>query len=217
MKKKFTFSEDDKQIVKEAIQSLENESSGEIVIYFARNSDEYNEAAWKLSAILGVAGIVILGTMSWLWLLPENFTILYTSIYLFALMALGFILLTFVPSLRLGFIPDGVIAHRVLTKARDMFLQEEVFTTIDRTGILIYVSELEHQVQVLGDKGINAKIQENDWSEVVGLVVEGIKSNQTAKGLANAVLKCKDLLLTNGFIVREDDTNELSDEIRIED
>ncbi|MCV9387501.1 TPM domain-containing protein [Reichenbachiella ulvae] len=217
MNKKFTFSEEDKKVVKEAIESLENESSGEIVIYFARSSDDYSEASWKLSAILGVAGLALLGCLSWLWMLPENFTLLNTSIYISALMAAGFLLLLFVPKLRLGFIPDEVVAHRVLTKARDMFLQEEVFTTIDRTGILIYVSELEHQVQVIGDKGINQKIQPSDWTEVVGLVIEGIKGNQTAKGLANAVLKCKDLLLANGFVVRPDDTNELSDEIRIEE
>lgn len=217
MNKKFTFSEEDKKIVKSAIESLENESSGEIVIYFARSSDDYSEASWKLAAALGVAGLAILGVMSWQWLLPEDFTILMTSTYLVALMLLGFLVMQFFPRLRLGFIPNATIAHRVLTKARDMFLQEEVFTTIDRTGILIYVSELEHQVQVLGDKGINEKIKANEWSEVVGLVVEGIKNNQTAQGLANAVLKCKDLLLANGFVVRPDDTNELSDEIRIEE
>ncbi|UXP32785.1 hypothetical protein N6H18_02260 [Reichenbachiella agarivorans] len=217
MKKKFIFSDQDKAVVKSAIESLEKESSGEIVIYFARSSDDYLEACWKLAAILSVSGLAIMGTMSWLWLLPEDLTIFSTSIYLLSLVALGFLVPAIVPTLRLGFIPRTVIAHRVLTKARDMFLQEEVFTTIDRTGILIYVSELERSVQVLGDKGINAKIEANDWNEVVGLVIAGIKSDQTAKGIANAVLKCKALLLENGFVVREDDTNELSDEIRIED
>jgi len=217
MKKKFEFSDSDKALIKEAVQSLEKESSGEMVIYFARKSDSYFEACWKMAALFGVFGLVLLATMSYLWLLPATLTLLSASFYLIGLMTLGFATPYILPHFRLSMIADSTIQHRVLTKARDMFLQEEVFNTIDRTGVLIYVSEMEHQVQVLGDAGINKKIEQGDWNEVLDMVVQGIKTNHTAQGIADAVLKCKSLLLEHGFIVREDDTNELSDDIRIED
>ncbi|MGL1889679.1 MAG: hypothetical protein OCD76_24410 [Reichenbachiella sp.] len=217
MKKKFTFSDSDKTIIKSAIEDLELESSGEIVVYFARNSDSYFEACWKLAAILGVAGLGLIGSMSHLWLLPEDFSLFHGCLYLIGVVAIGFTLLYLVPQLRLVFINETVKTHRVLTKARDIFLQEEAFNTIDRTGILIYISELEHKVQVIGDKGIHAKIKDGDWNEVVDLVINGIKNNIPAQGIADAISKCKTLLLDNGFIVREDDTNELPDDIRIEE
>ena len=217
MKKKFEFSEEDKAIVKEAVQSLEKESSGEMVVYFARSSDDYIMACWKIATILGLIVASLFGVLSWQWLLPADITILYISLGVVASIAFGFFIPFFIPIVRLGFISESIVTHRVLTKARDIFLQEQVFDTVDRTGVLIYISELEHQVQVIGDEGINEKINQSDWDEVVSLVVNGIKTNQTAQGIAAAVLKCKDLLLENGFVVREDDTNELSDDIRIED
>ena len=35
------------------------------------------------------------------------------------------------------------------------FVEEEVFSTRDRTGILLFLSLFEHRVVVLGDSGIN--------------------------------------------------------------
>ena len=94
-------------------------------------------------------------------------------------------------------------------------LNEEVFKTIDRTGILIFISAEEHKVVVLADSGINAKVQHSDWDHIVELIVDGIKTEQLTEGIVNGINECKKLLLHHGFVVREDDTNELSDDIRI--
>ncbi len=217
MNKKFQFSESDKDLVKEAVKSLERESSGEIVVYFARSSDDYKEACWKLAAILGLITLVIIGIMSWQWMLPDDFTALQLVESVIGTMVIGYLLPFFIPSLRLGFINESKVAQRVVTKAHDVFLQEQMFDTIDHTGVLIYISELEHQVYVMGDRGINEKIEQKDWVEVVGLVINGIKSNHVAEGISNAIHKCKDLLLAHGFVARENNTNELSDDIRIEE
>jgi putative membrane protein len=217
MKKRFEFTDADKNLIKEAVQSLESETSGEMVVYFARNSDPYLESCWKLSALLGFMTLALFAALSWTWMLPEYITLFDTVLIVAATMVIGYVLPYFVPSLRLNFISKPTVHHRVMTKARDMFLQEQVFDTIDRTGILIYISELERTVQVLGDSGINQKIKHSDWNDAVGMVVGGIKTNQIASGISQAILRCKALLLEHNFIVREDDTNELSDDIRIED
>lgn len=217
MKKKFEFSEADKKLVKEAVQHLEQNTAGELVVYFARNSDGYLMACWKLAGVFLTLYLALIATLSYLWLLPAYISIL--SICLFGIVAflVGFIVPYFLHSLRVSFTPYEIVVHRVLTKARDIFLQEQVFDTSDRIGILIYISELEHQVQVLGDSGINAKIQQEDWNEVLGLVIKGIKANIPAQGITDAIKKCESLLLDNGFknVVKPD--NELSDDMRIED
>lgn len=112
---------------------------------------------------------------------------------------------------------SGIISHRVLTKARDVFLQEEIFKTTDRIGVLVYISEFEQKVVVLGDSGINQKITKEDWTHIVDTIVLGIKHGQVAQGIVNAVSICEDLLLKHGFTNVEKADNELSDEIRIED
>jgi len=217
MRNKIKFSEEDKQLVKSAVQELEQKTAGEMVVYFARDSDSYLLACWKLAGIFGALFLALIASLSYLWLLPSSISILFVCFLGITAMAVGFAIPYFMHSLRVSFTPDHMVSHRVLTKARDIFLQEEIFNTTDRIGILIYVSELEHQVQVLGDSGINAKIQQKDWNEVLGLVIQGIKANKSAQGIADAIKKCEDLLLANDFtnVIKPD--NELSDDMRIEE
>tara|TARA_R110002072_G_scaffold242750_1_gene401783 strand:- start:191 stop:589 length:399 start_codon:yes stop_codon:yes gene_type:complete len=131
-------------------------------------------------------------------------------------MVSGLVISYFFPAVRLAFVPLNVMDHRVITRARDIFLQEEIFNTLERTGILIYISEMEKRVQVLGDQGISSVIEQSDWDNVLELVTHGIKKGNPADGLVLAIHECKKLLLENGFIVRSDDTNELSDKMIIE-
>lgn len=217
MKKKFEFSEEDKKQVKEAVAQLEQKTAGELVVYFARESDNYLAACWKLAGIFAILYLGLISTLSYLWLLPASVSIISISLAGIGAVGFGFIIPYFLKHLRVSFTPSDIVAHRVLTKARDIFLQEEVFNTSDRIGILIYISELEHQVQVLGDSGINAKIQQNDWNEVLQLVIQGIKKNSPAEGIVQATKKCEELLLANGFENVIKPENELSDDMRIEE
>ncbi|MEO9967927.1 MAG: hypothetical protein ABJF11_19200 [Reichenbachiella sp.] len=217
MRNKIQFSDADKQTVKEAVQHLEQKTSGELVVYFARDSDGYFQACWKMASLFVAIFLGVIASLSYLWLLPESISILTICLLGIATLIVGFAIPYFITSLRVSFTPDETVFQRVLTKARDIFLQEQVFDTNDRIGILIYISELEHQVQILGDSGINAKIQQEDWDEVLGLVIQGLKNNTPAKGIADAIQRCEELLLSNGFnnIIKPD--NELSDEMRIEE
>jgi putative membrane protein len=215
--KRFDFNDEQKQNVEQAVKDLELESSGEIVVYFARKSDSYQQGSWKLSVILGLLGLIAVISLSYLWMLPSAFSVMNIAMFVLILIILGPAITYFFPSVRLAFVPLNVMDHRVVTKARDVFLQEEIFNTIDRTGILIYVSELEKRVQVLGDKGISSVIQQDDWNKVLSMFTDGIKQGNPANGLVNAINECKHLLLANGFVVREDDTNELSDTMIIEE
>lgn len=217
MRKKFEFSEEDKNTVKETVQHLEQQTAGEVVVYFARESDSYLLSCWKLSGIFGGLFLALVASLSYLWLLPASMSILSICFAGIVAGGIGFAIPYFLHNLRVSFTPNHMVSHRVLTKARDIFLQEEIFNTSDRIGILIYISELEHQVQVLGDTGINKKIQQSDWDEVLALVIEGIKANEPAQGIARAIQKCESLLLDHGFVNVVKPDNELSDDMRIED
>ncbi len=211
------FSTEDREKIKEAVAGLERESSGELVFYYAKKSDGYSEAAWKLPAIIGFVAVLIAAILAYLWQLPPMFTPFVLTMGIALLMLTVYIMAVLVPVIRVGFTPEAIVQHRVLTKARDMFLQEEVFATQERIGILIFMSELERKVVVLGDSGINKKIEDHDWNRVVELIVQGIKDKQPAQGIIQAVEACKQILLENNFVIKPGDTNELSDAIRIEE
>ena len=215
--KQFTFKEEDKDKIKGAVANLEQATAGELVLYFARKSDNYPGAGWKFAGIIGASTAFIIGLLSYLWMLPTWLTPIVISILILSLMAVSYFLAVFVPDLRISLSSAHIVAQRVLTKARDVFLEEEVFKTNDRIGILIYISELEQQVVVLGDSGVNSKISKEDWTHIVDTIVLGIKHQQIAQGIVNAVSICQDLLLKHGFTNIEKAENELSDDIRIEE
>ena len=215
--KQFTFKEEDKDKIKVAVANLEQATSGELVLYFARKSDNYPGAGWKFAGIIGGSAAFVIGLLSYLWMLPAWFTPIVISILILSLMVVAYLLAVFVPDLRISLSSAHIVAQRVLTKARDVFLEEEVFKTNDRIGILVYISELEQKVVILGDSGINSKISKEDWTHIVDTIVLGIKHQQIAQGIVNAVSICQDLLLKHGFTNIEKAENELSDDIRIED
>ena len=214
---KFKFNQEDKDKIKEAVANFEAETAGEMVLYYARKSDNYPGAGWKFAGIIGGGAAFTFALLSYLWMLPTWLTPMVISILILSLMVVAYLLAVFVPDLRISLSAGHIVSQRVLTKARDIFLEEEIFKTADRIGILVYISELEHKVVVLGDSGINAKISKEDWTHIVDTIVLGIKHQQIAQGIINAVAICKDLLLKHGFTNVEKAANELSDDIRIEE
>lgn len=135
----------------------------------------------------------------------------------FAVLVIGFLFPILFPSTRRWIISKERQEQRVHLRARQAFLDEKVFETEERVGILIFVSRLEHMVLVIGDEGISKKVKHDDWQHVVDEVVAGIKARQIGDGLVKAIGLCKELLLKNGFVRKATDTNELSDGLRIEE
>jgi putative membrane protein len=214
---KFNLNDSDKQKITDAVASLEKESSGEIVTYFSTKSDDYSSAKWLSALLIMTANTFIIAVFGYLWLLPGSVGAPETSIVILISGVIGYLLAHFVSPFKLLFVSNEQAYEKVRLRAIEAFLSEEIFKTRDRTGILFYISLAEHQIIVLADSGINAKVEQEDWNNVVDLIKNGIKQNNTADGLVQAIDSCKNLLLKNGFIVRHDDTNELSDEIRMDD
>ena len=211
----FKFSDKDKDRIREAVADLEKESSGEIVPYIVERSDDYSEAPWLMAALVGILTLITEAILAFTWSLPSMSDPVFLALTTIALMAIGFTLTLFVYPFRIMLVSEPKKTERVFQRASIAFLEEEIFNTIDRTGILIFISHLEHQVVVIGDSGINAKVKPGDWEEVVNHILNGIKQKEITNGIVKAIESCKELLLENGFVVRPDDTNELSDDLRI--
>ncbi|MFY0605907.1 MAG: hypothetical protein JXR10_04275 [Cyclobacteriaceae bacterium] len=217
MSKKYTFTESEKEKVEQAVKDLETVSCGEIVPYFVGSSDDYAEASWYVSTLLSAFTAVIVGILSYTWMLPFRFTPLEVALVIFSAMLLGFLFPILIPNAKRWIIPKERQLQRVNQRAMQAFLSEQVFQTEERVGILIFVSRQEHIVLVLGDEGISKKVESSDWEHVVDEVVTGVKANQIGDGLVKAIGLCKELLLKNGFVRKSTDTNELHDGLRIEE
>lgn len=217
---KTLFSETDRVRIREAVAQAEERTSGEIVPYIVSRSSNYDVAIWRGASL---AAVLLLGVMMLLLLFYEGWglTWLYSSgsVAMLVLVAgtLGAVATAFIPPLKRLLVGDALLARAVHRRAMQAFIEEEVFSTRDRTGILLFISLMEHRIEVLGDAGINQKVTSDEWTEVVLRIREGIKTGQVGDGLVDAIEMCGALLERGGVEIRPDDVNELSDDLRIRD
>ncbi|MBK7257866.1 MAG: hypothetical protein IPI01_08715 [Ignavibacteriae bacterium] len=211
------FSESDLARIKAAVVEAEGKTSGEIVPFVVERSDDYEVAEWRGGALLGTTVAIIfaaLHELTDLWL-PVNFAGL-VAISIVAFVG-GMVGTRFVPSLVRLLAGRELMTHHAGRRAAEAFVAEEVFQTRDRTGILLFVSLLERTVIVVGDAGINAHVQKTEWDDIVAMIVDGLKKSTPADGMVRAINACGALLERQGVARKTDDTDELSDGLRMSD
>jgi putative membrane protein len=111
-------------------------------------------------------------------------------------------------------IPKKAMKSAVFNRAIRHFAEAGVFDTKDRTGILIFISELEQRVELIADRGINEKISQKQWKNIVKNLTNGIKNKDTLNSIIQAVTDCGELLAKH-FPIQADDINEIDNEIAI--
>lgn len=208
------FSAEDLKRIEEAVKTAEQETSGEIVPYVVHMSDTYDEAMWRAGAALGACALtvfVLFHNFSASW---QPFEMMHLAFVTLGAGAIGALLARFSEPVRRLFAGRDVMDKRARQRAAEAFITEEVFDTRDRTGILIFLSLLEHEVVILGDSGINAKVKQEEWDGIVKTIVDGIRSEKTAEGLIDAIRQCGELLKREGVARKQDDSDELPNALR---
>lgn len=213
------FTDTDRAQIAQAVETAESRTSGEIVPVIVQRSSSYGVVSYRLAIAGAVFGallheLVKIGYNGW------DLPFLLTDAALFFWM-LAFGLLSAIVGPKISgvlrlFAGSEMLDERVHQRAQMAFLSEQVFATRDRTGILLLVSLDEHRVEVLGDKGINERVEASDWADVVEDIVKGIRSKTPVDGLVAAIERCGHLLEEKGVARRFDDTDELSNAPRIQ-
>jgi putative membrane protein len=208
------FTPEAEERIRGAVEKAEGTTSGEIVPYVVAASDSYEGVLWKAAAFgalffaLAAAGI---RQFSDLWGPP--LALWLTGPPLLGA-GLGYLAAGAAEPLRRALIGEEVIERRVRRRAAVAFLEEEIFRTRERTGILIFLSLFEHRVVILGDEGINRRVEKDEWEGIVDDLVSRIRAGETVEGLVAAITRCGELLERRGVAIREDDADELRDHLR---
>ena len=206
--KRSLFNEEERETIRNAVASAEAASSGEIATMVVADSDSYREAE--------VLGSVLLAGMFSLFLAIaiRQFTIWTYVPLVFLLFFPARLLLRRFPELKLPFAGKRRIEEVVQERAFRTFFEKQLYKTKDETGILIFLSELEHKVWILGDRGINEKIPAQEWQEIADTITTGIREGRACQSLCAAIDRCGRLLAKH-FPRQADDLNELSDDLII--
>ncbi|MGE0614459.1 MAG: TPM domain-containing protein [Bacteriovoracia bacterium] len=196
--------------IEEAIARAEQKTAGEIVALVVPASSEYFG--------LTVAGAVV----GWLLATGAVATWEFRSAGVCPLWGLAGLQLVGVwlgawasrlDGIRARLLGSESVRRAVHEKCMASFIAQGLTETRDRTGILIYVSELEKTVEILADKGIYAKTPVGYWNDQVQHVVRGIHANRATPALCEAIEQMGTKLAEH-FPPSADDRNELSNHVR---
>jgi len=202
--------------IRDAVERAELRTSGEIVTYIVGECDVYPEAGWRgatLGAVGGLGAGFALHQFSQMWWSPFWWSALPSLIGA----AGGLLLSSKVARIRRWLVRKDLLAHRVGMRAEAAFLEEEVFDTRERTGILLFVALFERRVVVLGDSGINAAVEQSEWDEVVQRMLRELRQGRAVEAILGGVEDCGRLLEHRGVEIRPDDTDELDNMPRLRD
>ena len=201
--------------VEAAIAGAEKGTSGEIVPYVVERCDDYPDALWSAAA-MGAVGAALLAALLYqligLW---GGWLLGWIALPPLAGAALAAAVAWVSPGVRRLVVPADVLERRVARRAEAAFLEEEVFDTRDRTGILVFLALFEHRVVILGDTGINEKVAQEEWKGIVDAVARGVREGRAAPALVEAIGTCGRLLAERRVDRRPDDEDELSNELRV--
>jgi putative membrane protein len=206
------FSEADREAIRAATTASERKTAGELVVYVTERCDPHPEVGWKAALLGGAVGALCAALVVWRfggWGAPDY---LWMLIGLQVGVVIGWVASRFSAVAR-SLIDDEAVEGRVKGRAAEAFLEEQVFATRDRTGVLVFVALFEHRVLVLADEGIDARVDDDAWKEISEEVASGLRRGKPASALIHAVGRCADLLVEHG-VSPVDPANELPDEPR---
>lgn len=216
MSLKNRFAAEDLERIKAAVRKAEEKISGEIVPVFVERSGYYTIANYR--------GAMIASALVFLIIIVLDRRVPTLAIYdpLFILVAvvlgglIGAIATHSIDPLKRVMLSQTHMDQATRKRAENAFLEEEVFNTRHRTGIMVFISFFEREVIIMADRGISKVVDQKEWDHMVRNIIENIRMGKVTEGIEDAIIRCGNILLEKGFIKTPDDINELRDDLRIE-
>ena len=190
--------------ISSAISTAERKTSGEIVAVVAASSDTYLYVPFLWAGL--VALLVPWPLIHFTWMKVQ-------IIYLIQLLTFLVLLAALWPKrIRTALVPKSVRNAHAHRRATEQFLVQNLHTTANRTGVLIFVSIAERHAEVLADKGIDQRVAPGTWQAIVDDLTSEIANGRAADGFVAAVERCG-YHLAQHFPPRPHDPNELPDHL----
>lgn len=209
------FSENDLSRIKAAVNEAESKISGEIVPVIVPKSGHYSIASYKASLLAGCVTFLFIIVFD---RYVPAFAIYDPMLIFFVVATVGFmaaLATKYIDPLKRLLIEQKHKDNATRQRAENAFLEEEIFNTRQRTGIMIFISFLEHEVIVMADTGISKVVEQKEWDKIVINLTDHIRRDRIVEGLESALKRCGEILLEKGFVKTADDTNELPNDLRI--
>jgi putative membrane protein len=205
---------EEQERVRLAVHTAEQHTNAEIVPMIVGRSGLYRDAQYRAGLVLALSALTILLTTELLWL-PWGWhasNAAWLVLVIIVAYCAGVWLGTLVPIIRL-LTSSERMRHKVRLRAERAFAQHAVSQTRERTGVLIMVSLLEHQIYVLPDQPLFQRVSIERWSQIAQAAVGRLKTGDVVGGLCLSIETCGLLLAEVSPSHRDDNPNELPNEL----
>jgi putative membrane protein len=173
------FSTDEETRVSQAITQAEHATAGEIVVVVAARSDAYLYVPPLIGALVSLLVPWVLIYFSQLGL---------HQIYLAQLAVFAIVTALLWPlPVRTALVPSYVKRQHAHQRAIEQFLVQNLHTTAEHTGVLIFVSVAEHHAEILADQAIDKRVPAGTWKTIIDDLTAAIANGQPADGLVAAI------------------------------
>lgn len=197
-----------------SIAAAEKTTSGEIFCVLAREVSAYRDISlgWAAAAalLLPLGLIPFSFDPAWIPGLGDGWQAAHLSssdvivgqslaayVLVQAVVFLTVFLLTSIPVVRRVVTPRSIRRARVRRVALQQFLAHGLHVTEARTGVLIFAALSDHQVEVIADEGIHARVDQAVWADAAAALAKGMKDGDAAGGFEVAIGLCGRVLAEN--------------------
>lgn len=99
------------------------------------------------------------------------------------------------------------------TRAWQWFGELGVWDTEHNSGVLVYVSFADHAVEIVADRGISAKVAEEEWQHVCQTMLADFQRGAFVNGLMAGLQEVTQILSSHFPRAQAADFDELSNEV----
>ncbi len=163
-----------------AIREAETHTQIEFVTVIARQSDGYYFIPTLWAALVALFVPVVL------LVVPNWFELLDVVVAQLAVFSVLTAFLRWSP-IMYRVIPKSVLRRRASNMAHRQFLQQGVHRTSEGTGVLFFVSEAEHYVEIIADSGVDQLVDSALWQHVIEEFTGQVKNGEIEQGYIQAI------------------------------
>jgi len=173
-------SDADARQVEAAVARVERSTSAELVVAVLPHSGDHWHGRVLVSLFWSLAA-----ALATLHFKPESAA--YSALLVELVVGvLSFVVLGWPPLHRL-LVPPGAAEHAAHGRAFQLFAERGLYGTERRTALLIFVSELERRVVLLGDATIHAHLGETGWQTELQRLLASIRAGRLCAGLLEVI------------------------------
>lgn len=181
--------EQEQQQVAAAITQVEQDTDAELVTVLAPQADDYRYITLLWAGLIALLLPGLLNLFGDWWSARQLLLVQWLGF-------VGLALLFRLPSLRVRLTPRAVRHWRAANLARRQFLEQKLHHTEGDVGMLIFVSEAEHYVEILVDQGIASRVSDDAWQTQVDRFTTRVRRGQVLLGFLDCIEGC-------GAVLRE--------------